>query len=47
MIWGIFLVLLAVLALLGRTRLGFRGTYTRQEVGVWSRLGAFQWRLYH
>ena len=46
MIWGIFLAVLAALALLGRTRLGFRGTYTRQEVGVWFRLGAFQWRLY-
>ena len=46
MIWGIFLVLLAVLALLGRTRLGVRGTYTRQEVGLWLRIGAFQWRLY-
>ena len=46
MIWGIFLAVLAALALLGRTRLGFRGTYTRQEVGVWFRLGTFQWRLY-
>ena len=27
MIWGIFLAVLAALALLGRTRLGFRGTY--------------------
>ena len=46
MIWAGCLAVLAVLALLGRTRLGFRGEYTRQEVGLWLRVGAFQWRLY-
>lgn len=46
MIWGIFLGILAVLALLGRTRLGIRGVYTQQEAGLWLRIGAFQWQLY-
>ena len=46
MIWAVFLTALAALALLGRTRLGFRGEYTRQNVGVWLRVGVFQWRLY-
>ena len=46
MIWGVFLALLAVLALLGRTRLGVRGEYTPRSVGLWLRVGGLRWQLY-
>ena len=46
MIWGVFLALLAVLALLGRTRLGVRGVYTPRSAGLWLRVGGLRWQLY-
>ena len=46
MIWGVFLALLAVLALLGRTRLGVRGEYTPRSAGLWLRVGGLRWQLY-
>ena len=46
MMWGVLLAVLAVLALLGRTRLGIRGVYTMQEAGLWLRAGPVQLRLY-
>ena len=46
MIWAVFLAVLALLALLGRTRLGLRGVYTPEEVGVWLRIGGVSRRLY-
>ena len=46
MIWAVFLAVLALLALLGRTRLGLRGVYTPEEAGVWLRIGGVSRRLY-
>ena len=46
MIWAVFGAVLVGLALLGRTRLGVRGEYTPQSVGLWLRVGGLRWQLY-
>ena len=46
MIWGVFLAVLAALALLGRTRLGILAEYTAQRQELWLRIGGGKWRLY-
>lgn len=43
---GMVFLLLVLLAVLGHTRLGIRGEYTRQRVGAWIRMGPVRWQLY-
>ena len=46
MIWAAAAAVFVVLTLLGRTRLGILGEYTRQGAGVWLRVGPGKWKLY-